>query len=339
MTWESAGWLWLLWVLPLLIFLSWYFYVISKRKRSRYFSDELFNKLLLNRWKTGQKVHQVFLYSGLLFLIVALAGPKIGTEVREVNREGVDLLIALDLSLSMKAEDVRTNRLEKAKFEIGRIVDRLQGDRVGLIIFTGEAHLQSPLTLDYDAFKTFLDISDTDLMPTTTTNYASPLTLAYQSFSSVNERSSNTAQVLLFISDGEDHGQNYSEAFEQLIDNGTFVYTVGIGTEEGGNIPSYDDRTGELRDLLRDQSGNVVTSRLQSNTLRDMAERGGGTYYEITRSAEGVDGFINKLTQLEHGEFATEELTDYKNQYQYLAFIGLLCLIISLITPKYKSLA
>ncbi|MEX1121519.1 MAG: VWA domain-containing protein, partial [Balneolales bacterium] len=268
MTWESAGWLWLLWVIPLLIALTAYLYRATKKKRSQYFSDELFNNLLKNHWKAGQKAHQVLLYAGLVFLVIALAGPKIGTEVREVKREGVDLLIALDLSLSMKAEDVRTNRLEKAKFEIGRIVDRLQGDRVGLIIFSGEAHLQSPLTLDYSAFRTFLDIADTELMPSATTDFSSPLTLAHQAFSSVDERSTNAAQVLLLISDGEDHRQNYSQAFDRLVDSGVFIYTVGIGTEDGGNIPTYDEQTGDLRDLHRDRSGQVVNTKLQSDILR-----------------------------------------------------------------------
>ncbi|MEX0773438.1 MAG: VWA domain-containing protein [Balneolales bacterium] len=337
MIWESAGWLWLLWLVPLLIVLSGYLYRVTKRKRERYFSDELFKDLLRNKYEAGHKVYQIFLYTGLVLLILALAGPKIGTEVREVKREGVNLLIALDLSLSMKAEDVRTNRLEKAKFEIGRIVDHLEGDRVGLIVFTGEAHLQSPLTLDYSAFRTFLDIADTGSMPTTSTDFSSPLSLAHQSFSSINERTSNSAKVLLMVSDGEDHGRNYSEAYDQLVDSDVLIYTVGIGTEEGGNIPAYDEQTGELQDLHRDRSGKVVTTRLEPNALREMAENGGGSYYEIARSAQGVDNFINKLTQLERGEFAIEELADYKNQYQYLAFLGLLCLIISLTIPKYKA--
>ncbi|MEX2641679.1 MAG: VWA domain-containing protein [Balneolales bacterium] len=337
MIWESAGWLWLLWIVPLLMALSWHLYRTIRRKRSLYFSDELFGKLLPNQWKTGKKIQQVFLFTGLGFLILALAGPKIGTEVREVQREGVDLIIALDLSRSMKAEDVRTNRLEKAKFEIGRIVDHLQGDRVGLIVFTGEAHMQSPLTTDYAAFRTFLDIADSDLMPSSTTSISSPLNLAYQSFESVGERSSNSARVLLFVSDGEDHGSAYGSALDRLVEQGVYIYTVGIGTGEGSNIPVYDERSGRLQDLHRDRSGRVISTRLEPEALREMADKGGGTYYEITRSAQGLDDFIGRLTQLERGDFATEELADYKNQYQYLAFIGLLCLIISLVTPKYKT--
>ncbi|MEX2632972.1 MAG: VWA domain-containing protein [Balneolales bacterium] len=337
MIWNSAGWLWLLLILPVLMILSWYFYRSMSRKRSRYFSDELFKTLLRNQWETGRKVQQFSMYAGLFLLIIALAGPKIGMEVREVQREGVDLLIALDLSMSMKAEDVRTNRLEKAKFEIGRILDHLQGDRVGLIIFTGEAHLQSPLTLDYDAFRLYLDIADTDLMPSTTTNFSAPMQVALQSFEHVSESSSNAAQVLLFVSDGEGHMQNYGQVLDELVDRGVYIYTVGIGTEEGGTIPTYNQHTRALQDIHRDRSGSVVTTRLLSNSLREMAEKSGGSYYEITRSAQSLDGFINKLTQLERSEFATEEHADYKNHYQLLAFLGLLCLILSLATPKYKT--
>src|SRR5690606_31326283 len=151
----------------------------------------------------------------------------IGTEVREIKRRGVDMLVALDLSASMNAEDVRPSRLDKAKFEINRLIERLDGDRVGLVVFTGEAYLQSPMTLDYSALRLFLEIADTDQMPSSATNFNAAMETALQAFEALEDNISVAAKVLLIISDGEDHSQSYNEALKKLINNSISVYTLG----------------------------------------------------------------------------------------------------------------
>jgi Ca-activated chloride channel family protein len=164
--------------------------------------------------------------------------------VREVKQRGVDMLIALDVSASMNAEDVRPSRLEKAKFEINRLIERLDGDRVGLIVFTGEAFLQSPMTLDYSALRLFLDIVSTDQMPSSATDFAAALDIASQAFSTLdsenteqNNAASSAARVLLIISDGEDHEQEFSDPLKKLASERVSIYTLGIGTTAGTTIP------------------------------------------------------------------------------------------------------
>ncbi|MCC5913849.1 MAG: VWA domain-containing protein, partial [Balneolaceae bacterium] len=228
MIWENSSYLWLILLLPLIYLAYWYFRRLQVKKREDLFDDRLVKKLRVNYWQTGDKIRLSCLMTAALFFIVALAGPKIGTEVREMQRTGLNLLVALDLSRSMNAEDVRPSRLDKAKFEINRLVNRLQGDRVGLLVFTDEAFVQAPLTTDYSAMRLFLDISNTDQMPTSGTNFTSALELAAEAFESV-EQESGAANVLLFVADGEHHGPDYQAALRNLTERGVIIFTVGVG--------------------------------------------------------------------------------------------------------------
>ncbi len=339
MIWESPGYLWLLLVVVLAYAGLRYYRVILTRKRRQYFSDEVFAKLYpvaddrLRRAKIG------LFYGSLVFLIIALAGPKIGTEVREVTRQGIDIMVLLDVSQSMKSEDVRPNRLDKAKFEILRMLDRLSGDRVGLITFTGEAILLAPLTSDYSAFRLYLNLADPGSMPSTTTDFGAGMQVALDAFASAGEADRNTSRVLLILSDGEDHGTDPLPMVQQLRDQGIYVFTVGIGTPSGGTIPVYDPESGRLLEYLRDAAGQVVTTRLMPSMLRSIADAGQGTYYEISRSSDGMDGFLTQIGELERSEFATQEFADYRDQYQWFAAIGLLLLFASLIIPQNKPLS
>jgi Ca-activated chloride channel family protein len=338
MIWESPGYLLLIFLLVIL-----FIAVIYQRKklrelRRKYFSDKVFEKLYNAEIDRNRKLHQTFFYSSLLFLIIALAGPKIGTEVREVRREGIDILVMLDVSKSMKAEDVRPNRLDKAKFEILRMLDRLRGDRIGLITFTGEAVLLSPLTADYSAFRLFLNLADTDAMPSSTTDFSAGMRVALDAFDAASESNQEAAKVLLILSDGEDHGPDFSNTLQQIRNKGVFIFTVGIGTLAGGTIPMYDSSTGRLIEYLRDQAGQVVITKLEPQILRQIAEQGQGAYYEISRSSDGMDGFLSQIEELEKREFATQEFADYKNQYQWFAGIGIILLFISLVIPQYKPI-
>lgn len=336
MAWENPLTLWLLVLLPLTAVLSWWWARRSRQIRKAYFSDEVFRQLATPRWVVMDRIRTVGLYSGFVLLIVSLAGPKIGTEVREVKRQGIDILVALDLSMSMKVEDVRPNRLEKAKFELVRMVDRLKGDRVGLIVFTGESLLQVPLTNDYSAFKMFLNIVNTDLMPSSSTDFSSAMRTALEAYSSA-ERTSETdaARVLLVVSDGEDHGPDVGEAIAQLKARNVTVFTVGIGTPAGGAIPIYDG-SGRLIEYKRDAQGMVVTSALQRERLQGMAQAGNGAYYEILRPADGLDPFLGRIESLDKQEFATQEFADYENRYQWPLAMAWVMFTVYMLLPSFK---
>jgi len=331
MIWENSTYLWFLLLLPVIYGCYWLYKRYQNKKRMAYFDDRLVKQLRKNFWQTGDKIRLFSLMTASFFFIIALAGPKIGTEVREVQRKGVNLLVALDLSRSMNAEDVSPSRLDKAKFELNRLINRLQGDRVGLLVFTDEAFVQVPFTTDYSAFRMLLDISNTDQMPTSGTNFHSAMERAMESFESV-ENQGNAANVLLFVADGENHGPNYRSVMQELIDKGVIIFSVGIGTPEGGPIPIYNNN-GQLEGYHRDAQGNTVTTRIGSETMRDIAAAGGGEYYEIRSGSDNIEPFFSKLDELERGEFSTQEFADYKNQYQILLSLGILFLLVTLFFP------
>lgn len=337
MIWENPLYLWFLLLIPVLFVLMWYRGKLIRATQKKYFSETLFQSLRKGYWSTGATVKTVLFVTGLIFVLVSVAGPKVGTEVREVKRRGIDMLIALDLSASMNAEDVRPSRLEKAKFEINRLIERLKGDRVGLVVFTGEAYLQSPMTLDYSALRLFLEIVDTDQMPSSATDFKAAMETALAAFESLEENTSEAAQVLLIISDGEDHGQSYDDALASLTNSSISVYTLGIGTTEGTTIPLYEEQSGKLIGYKRDREGKVVTTSLQRDALREISAEGNGNYYEIERGNDGIDSFLARVDELEKGEFSSQEYADFKNQYQWLAGLGLLCFICSVIVPAHKK--
>ncbi|MEP1151858.1 MAG: VWA domain-containing protein [Balneola sp.] len=337
MIWQSPLLLWLFILIPVLIVGVWFKTKSLQKKRGRIFNEELFTKLRQGFWKPGDVLRTTFIIVGLSFLLVAFAGPKIGTEVREVKRQGVDMLIALDLSASMNAEDVRPSRLEKAKFEINRLIERLKGDRVGLVVFTGESYLQSPMTLDYSALKLFLDIADTDQMPSSATDFKSAMETALTAFESLEENDTEAARVLLIISDGEDHGQSYDQQLQNLINKDIYVYTLGIGTDEGTTIPIYENNSSNLIGYKRDRQGKIVTTSLQSDALREIASKGNGTYYAIERGTDGIDAFLARVDELEKGEFSSQEYADYKNQYQWMGALALACFTFAYLVPTYRK--
>jgi Ca-activated chloride channel homolog len=334
MIWENSIYLWFLLLLPAIYAGYWWYRRYQVRKRADYFDDRLVAQLRKNYWKTGDKIRLLSLLIAALFFIIALAGPKIGTEVREIQRRGVNMMVALDLSRSMNAEDINPSRLSKAKFELNRLINRLQGDRIGLLVFTDEAFVHVPFTTDYSAFRVLMDIANTDQMPSSGTNFSAAMERAIESFQSI-ERRDNAANVLLFVGDGENHGPDYRTAMQQLIDLGVSIFTVGIGTPEGGPIPIYESN-GQLTGYQRDSQGNTVISRIGSDTMRDIARVANGEYYEIQAGSDNIEPFFSRLDELERGEFSSQEFADYKNQYQVLMLTGIVFFLITLFFPDSK---
>jgi Ca-activated chloride channel family protein len=338
MIWDSFTYLWLLILIPLMGIGGVLSYRYKMKLRKRYIDDPIFTNLYMGDWKAGRRFKDGFMLLGIALLIIALAGPKIGTEVREIKRQGIDLMIALDLSASMNAQDISPSRLEKAKYETIRLVSQLSGDRVGLIVFTGEAFLQSPLTVDYSALRLFLNIADTGQMPSTTTNFDAAFVEAKRAFEgTMAESNSDAAKVLLVISDGENFGMDYSQSLRDLVNIGVQVYSIGVGTTAGGTIPELDGKTGRVTGYKRDREGAVVTTKLESETLQKIADAGNGRYFEIQRGNENFDAFINRIGELQKGEFASQEYADYKNQYQTVALIGLCCIALAVAIPRYRK--
>ncbi len=335
MIWNNSGFLWLLLLLPAFGGFYYWYVQYQKKKLNTFFSDRLINQLRRNFWATGEKVRLFSMLAAILLFIIALAGPKIGTEVREVQRVGVNMMIALDLSRSMNTQDVNPSRLAKAKFEINRLINRLQGDRIGLLVFTDEAFVQVPLTADYSAFRMLLDISNTEQMPSSGTNFSAAMLEAKDAFDSVEDQNNNAANVLLFVADGENHSGNFSSAMEELQAENITVFSVGVGTSSGGPVPVFNEN-GEMTGYHRDDSGETITSRLGSDTMRQIAGEGGGEYYEISSGSDNIEAFFSRLDELERGEFSSQEFADYKDQYQMLLIPGLILFLAALFFPRFK---
>jgi Ca-activated chloride channel family protein len=186
----------------------------------------------------------------------------------------------------------------------------------------------------------FLNIADTDQMPTSTTDFSAAMETALRAYNNVSEdgqSSGDAAKVFLIISDGENHGDSYEEELASLTENNISVYTLGIGSRAGATIPVYNEQTGDLLGYKRDSEGKVVTSKLQAEVLRDIASQGNGEYYEIQGGNEGIDSFLGRLDELQQGEFASQEYADFKNQYQWLAGAGLVLLMIAMVIPGYRE--
>lgn len=269
-------------------------------------------------------------------LFVALTAPQIGTRLREVKRKGIEIVFALDVSNSMLAEDIKPSRLNKAKYEISRFVERLGGDRVGLVIFAGDSFLQCPLTLDKAALKLFLDITTTNSIEAQGTNFGAAINEALKAFRG-SERSADSQekmrsrnQIIVLISDGEDHEKNLDEALKRAVDNKVRVYTVGIGTAQSTPIPIYDE-TGRRVDFKRDKTNAVITTTFDDTVLRLVAEKTGGKFFQIDAGGADLDRLYLELQKLEKEELASKEFVDFDHKFQLFIGIALALLVMELI--------
>ena len=271
------------------------------------------------RWKAAVAV------LGVGLLALALMGPRFGTRLKEVKREGVDLVIALDVSLSMQAEDVAPDRLERAKNEIKKLIGELRGDRVGVVVFAGDAFIQCPLTTDYGAVRLFLDIATPDLIPTPGTDFSAALRTAMQAFEvpepdedGVDERT----RALLVVSDGENHVPSIDALLREASDAGVVVFTAGVGETDGTPIPIY--RNGRRIGYKKDRDGQIVSTRLEEEALQSLAED--GAYFRIARTSSSLPQLVAALERLEKTEYDAEMFEEYEEQYQWPLALGLLLL-------------
>jgi Ca-activated chloride channel family protein len=264
----------------------------------------------------------LLLLTAVTFLVIGLANPQVGTRLEDVKQEGVDIFIALDVSLSMKAEDVKPNRLAKAKYEIGNLINRLGGDRIGLIIFSGESYVQFPLTTDYSAANLFLDVVDVESVPNPGTAIGSAVEQAMKSFNWEEP----TKKVLVIITDGENNEGDAVAESEDAAKKGVLMYAIGMGSPAGAPIPIYD-ANGRQVDFKRDRAGNVVLTKLDEVTLEKIATLGNGKYFRASSTQDELDAIYKDINALQKREFGTKQFTDYDDQFQYFiatAFILLL---------------
>jgi Ca-activated chloride channel family protein len=311
----------LLGLLPLIAFAFIWARRARKNALRRFGTPQILEALMpsIGKYKPLAKIILVSL--ALLFVILGIANPQIGTKMEEVKREGVDIMIALDVSNSMKAEDLKPNRLENAKQEIARMIDKLQNDRLGIVVFGGDSYLQLPLTTDYAAARLLLSTIDVDIIPVPGTAIGSAIRLSMKSFAEGETKH----KVIILITDGENHEDDAVAAAKDAAKEGAVIHTIGMGSPEGSPIPVYQNnvQTG----FRKDGDGNTVITKLDEQGLVQIAEAGKGRYQRASNQQNELDAILGDIQSMEKKEFGARVFTEYEDRFQYCLAVGLILLV------------
>ncbi|HEY9114101.1 MAG TPA: VWA domain-containing protein, partial [Bacteroidales bacterium] len=246
-------------------------------------------------------------------------------------REGIDLMLVLDVSNSMLAEDIKPNRLERSKMAISQLVDRLKGDRIGIVIFAGNAYKQLPLTTDYSAARLFLSAVDTKIVPSQGTAIGEAIDLAVTSFDDAQHN-----KAIIVITDGENHEDDAIGAARDAVEKGVKVFTIGMGLPDGAPIPIYNN-SGTQAGFKKDRSGQTVITKLDEDMLRQIAAAGNGSYARANNASTGLNKIFDDISQIEKKEIETRQFTDYEDQFQYYLGAAIILLILELLIATRRA--
>ena len=308
-------------LIPLVGLFLWFLWG-RKRAIARFGEQSLAARLMPDRPSSKHTVKFVLLMLAFSALVMALANPQMGRKTETVQREGVDLFLALDISRSMLAEDEKPNRLARSKQLLSRLIEQLGGDRVGLIVFAGSPYLQVPLTTDYGALRTILKTVDTELAGTQGTDIGAAIQMAQEAF----ERAGSEHRVIVVLSDGEDHQEEALAKARAAAQEGTTIYTIGVGSSKGAPIPNLIN--GRPSGYKQDQGGSIVLSRLNEEMMSEVAQAGEGKYFHLTGGNSTLSSLRNALAGLEKEQYEAQSFADYEDQYQWLLALGLLFLVL-----------
>lgn len=321
---------WYLSIIPILA--TFFVWVVVRKRRSlvQFAGTELSEKLIQGSSRRRQYLKFVLFASGTLFLILALAGPRLGAKLSMATRSGVDVVFVLDVSRSMQARDVKPSRLQRAKYQIGQLVDQLAGNRVGLVGFAGVAQVVCPLTLDHGAVRLFLDALTPSSIPVRGTALADALRAAVKCF----DAEENYSKSVIVFTDGEDHLGETLEAAEALAAFGVRIYVLGMGTQEGELIPLQVE-AGSFN-YHKDGQGNYVKTRLNESFLKQVALTTDGSYFHTSLRGEELEWIYDSLQELEKREFGSHRFTEFEERYQIPLFLALVCFAAELLLSEYR---
>ena len=329
---DNIEFLYLLTLIPLLIIGIIMYSKWQKNSILKFGDINLLNQLMQSHSIFRKKIKNTLFVLAITFLIVGLSNPQVGTKMEEVKREGVDLMIAIDLSYSMMAQDIKPNRLERAKQAISRLIDKLEGDRIGLVVFAGEAYVQLPITTDYSAAKLFLSTVNTSIIPTQGTKIGNAIDLCSKSFDKENAQS----KAIIIITDGETHDEEAIESAKKAKEEGIYIHTLGMGLTKGGPIPIYN-KYGSTSEFRKDREGNVIITKLNESMLEEIALAGEGTYIRANNSKSGLSSLFEEINKMEKKEIGTMIFTNYKDRFQIFIGISLVLLILNLFFLERKN--
>ncbi len=324
--------LYLLLLIPLLWILQIWITQVRK-KRLKAIIDEDLKSGLIPMVSSAKAWLKLSVYTlAFATLILGIANPQFGSKTEEVKRKGIDLMIALDISNSMLAEDLSPNRLKRAKRSMEELLGYLKSDRVGIVVFAGEAFVQLPITTDYSAAKLFLRNIETELITTQGTDIGNAIDLCMQSF----DFESPTAKAIVVISDGENHEESSLKAAEEAAAQGVVIHSIGMGSAEGAPIPVYQG--GKRVGFKKSREGNTVVTKLDEQMLAEIANVSDGIFIRASNGESGMRFIFDEVERMEKVEIGTRVYTDYEDRFQYLLLPAFLLLIIELIIPNTRTL-
>jgi len=324
--------LWWLFLLGPLMFLFFWISIWSKNRRlDRFGESSLLSSLITELSSVNTAIKYMLWRLAAAFLVLALINPQLGSKMAEAKVKGIDIIVALDVSNSMMAEDLSPNRLVSANRAISKMLEKLQGDRVGIIVFAGQAFVQLPITSDYAAGKLFLSTIDTDVVPVQGTDIGAAIDLSMKSFS----EDSPAQKAIVIITDGENHEADAVVAAQEAAEQGIRVFTIGMGSPDGTPIPQYngETRTG----FKKDQEGNIVVSKLNESMLREIAKAGKGTYIRASNAEVGLEPLLAELNQIEKTDMGTVAYAEYEDRFQIFLALALLCLVLEFFLGNQKG--
>lgn len=328
---EHIGYLWLLGIIPVMAVLFMIVTVVKKRNLRKFGEPALLGKLMSDFSRFRVNLKFFFIMFGLAFLIFALAGPQFGSKLVDVQEKGLEIVIALDVSNSMMAEDIKPNRLERAKQELSRLMDVLENDKVGLIVFAGEAYTQIPMTSDILSAKMFMGGINSGMVSRQGTAIGSAIELATKSFSPQHE----AGKAIIIISDGENHEGNVLDACKDALEKDISIFTIGMGQPQGIRIPLGDNPYN--RDFLRDNEGSFVMSKLNEQMLIDIATISNGKYYRASERGMGLNDIMSQLENMEKAELTSQVYEEYEEQFPYFIWAAFFILVFDLFILERKN--
>ncbi len=316
----QAQYLLLLLLIPFFFVFQAIVQMLRKRRMQKFGDVRLVSKLMPSYSKGKAWIRTSLFSLGFFFLIIGLSRPQIGAKLKEHQTKGAEIMIALDVSNSMLAEDYSPNRLERAKLAISRLVDKLRDDRIGLIVFAGNSFVQLPITTDYVSAKMFLRSISTESVPIQGTAMGEAINTAIRSFSAQSEKS----RAIIVITDGENHEDDPVAAAKMAAENGIRVFTIGVGSPEGKPIPMDGD-------LLRDKNGDIVVTRLDEAVLQEVASAGNGLYVRAGNSEFGLNPIIDNIRKMEDEQYSSIVFEEFDEQFMYFLGIALFFFVLEML--------
>lgn len=322
--------LYLLLLIPFMVVGYWIWIRYNKKRLAKFGHFDFIQPLMPNKSSFRKGLIFSLTLTSATCIIFAIAQPQFGSKLQKVKKEGIQIMVALDVSNSMLAEDIRPNRLDRAKMAVSKLTDKLQSDQIGLIVFGGQAYTQIPITSDYSSAKMFLASVNTQMVPVQGTAIGAAINLATKSFNPEFTGS----KAIIVITDGENHEDDAIGAATNAKEEGIHVFTLGMGLPQGSPIPIQ--KNGQRR-FIQDNQGKTVISKLNEQMLKDIAKAGDGGYIRANNTNIGLNSIFSKINKLDKKEIETRQYSEYEDQFPYFIGAALFFLVLSMLLIERKN--